>query len=90
MGMTETSITAIEKGIGITLVQRHGALDVATTTVTRLITSQAQGKTDLIGIGDRRIGMNRPRILLIILKTVLLHKMLLEIFLMACTDCRRA
>jgi hypothetical protein len=92
MGMTEPTIIAIEKGIGM-LVQRHEVLDVTTTIVTKLTISQFQGKTDLIGIGGRRTDMNRPPILLIILKTVqfaqTLHKMLLEILLMVCTDYHR-
>ena len=87
MGMTETSTTAIEKGIGIT--QRHGVLGEATAIVTKLIISQ--GKTDLIGNGGRRIGMNRPRILLTNLETVLFaHMMVLEMLLIACTECHRA
>lgn len=87
MGMTETTI----KATGM-LVQRHGVLDVvATTIVTKLIISQ--GKNGPIGNGGRRIGMNHPRILLTILKTVLfaqiIHKMLMGMLLIAYTDCHR-
>lgn len=92
MDMTETTIKATEKATGI-LVQRHGVLDVvAATIVTKLIISQ--GKIDLIGIGGHRIGMNHPRILLTILKTVLfaqiIRKMLPGMLLTAYTDCHRA